>query len=100
MLVGVAPLPLSFPPSGTYAFYIMNRPNCLNICNTVNVLGTYIPLTNCNLKVRLTLTKRFKPIQKKYESSQNMYHVCWMVKRKYIHNIHQNGFLFSLYTNT
>ena len=35
MLVGVAPLPLSFPPFGTQAFYIINRSNCLNICNTV-----------------------------------------------------------------
>ena len=35
MLVGVAPLPLNFLPSGTWAFYIINRPNCVNICNTV-----------------------------------------------------------------
>ena len=35
MLVGVAFLPLSFPPSGTQAFYIINRQNCVNICNTV-----------------------------------------------------------------
>ena len=35
MLVGVAFLPLSFPPSGTQAFYIIKRQNCLNICNTV-----------------------------------------------------------------
>ena len=33
MLVGVAPLPLSFPPSGT--FYIIDRPNCIKISNTV-----------------------------------------------------------------
>ena len=39
MLVGVAPLPLSFLPSGTQAFYIVKRPNCLNICDTV-----YVPL--------------------------------------------------------
>ena len=37
MLVGLAPLPLSFPPSGTQAFYIITRPNCLNICNTVYI---------------------------------------------------------------
>ena len=35
MLVGVASLPPTFPPSGTWAFYIINRPNCVNICNTV-----------------------------------------------------------------
>ena len=33
--VGVAPLPPSFPPTGT--FYFINRPNCVNICNTVYV---------------------------------------------------------------
>ena len=38
MLVGVAFLPLSFPPSGIQAFYITNRPNCKNICNTVQLL--------------------------------------------------------------
>ena len=37
MLMGVASLPLSFSPSGTQAFYIINRPNCLNICNTVYI---------------------------------------------------------------
>ena len=41
MLVGVAPLPLSFPPSKTWAFYIINRPNCLNICNTVKIHVLY-----------------------------------------------------------
>ena len=35
MLVGVAFLPPSFPPSRTQAFYIIKRQNCLNICNTV-----------------------------------------------------------------
>ena len=38
MLVGVAPLPPSFPPSGT--FYIINRPNWVKICNTVYVILT------------------------------------------------------------
>ena len=38
MLVGVAPLPSSFPHSGTLAFYFTNRPNSATICNTV-----YIP---------------------------------------------------------
>ena len=40
MLVGVAFLPPSFLPSGTQAFYIINRPNCLNICNTVQTRET------------------------------------------------------------
>ena len=31
MLVGVAPLPLSFPPSRTWAFYSINRPPWANI---------------------------------------------------------------------
>ena len=31
MLVGVAPLPFSFPPSGTWAFYSINRPPWANI---------------------------------------------------------------------
>ena len=31
MLVGVAPLPLSFPPPGTKAFYSINRPPWANI---------------------------------------------------------------------
>ena len=38
MLVGVAFLPPSFPPSGSQAFYIIKRQNCLNICNTVYLL--------------------------------------------------------------
>ena len=37
MLVGVALLSLSFPPSGTYAFYFINRLNCANMCNTVYI---------------------------------------------------------------
>ena len=37
MLVGVAFLPPSFPPSGTQAFYIIKRQYCLNICNTVYI---------------------------------------------------------------
>ena len=36
MLVGVAFLPPSFPPSGT--FYIIKRENCLNVCNTVYLI--------------------------------------------------------------
>ena len=35
MLVGVASLPPSFSPSRTWAFYIIRRQNCLNICNRV-----------------------------------------------------------------
>ena len=35
MLVGVAFLPPSFPPSRTLAFYSRNRQNRVNICNTV-----------------------------------------------------------------
>ena len=40
MLVGVAllpppSLPPSFSPFGTQAFYIINRPNCVKICNRV-----------------------------------------------------------------
>ena len=31
MLVGVASLPPSFPPSRTKAFYIIKRQNCINI---------------------------------------------------------------------
>ena len=31
MLVGVAPLPYSFPPSRTLAFYFINRPPWANI---------------------------------------------------------------------
>ena len=31
MLVGEAPLPLSFPSSGTWAFYFINRPPWANI---------------------------------------------------------------------
>ena len=38
MLVGVAFLPPSFSPSGTQAFYIIKRQNCLNICNTLYLL--------------------------------------------------------------
>ena len=38
MLVGVASFPPSFLSSGTYTFYIINRPNCLNIGNTVYML--------------------------------------------------------------
>ena len=34
MLVGEA----SLPPSGTWAFYIIKRQNCVNICNTVYIL--------------------------------------------------------------
>ena len=37
MLVGVAFLPPSFPPSRTQAFYIIKRQNCLNIYNTVYI---------------------------------------------------------------
>ena len=37
MLVGVAFLPPSFPPSGTQAFYIIKRQNCVYFCNTVYV---------------------------------------------------------------
>ena len=39
MLVGEAFLPPSFPPSKTWAFYIIKRQNCVNICNTVYVLN-------------------------------------------------------------
>ena len=38
MLVGVAFLPPSFPPSGTQAFYIIKRKNCVYFCNRVYVL--------------------------------------------------------------
>ena len=41
MLVGVAFLPLSFPPSEIQAFYIISRPNCLKICNTVYIATVY-----------------------------------------------------------
>ena len=37
MLVGVAFHPLSFLHSGTQAFYIIERQNCLNICNRVQL---------------------------------------------------------------
>ena len=43
MVVGVAFLPPSFPPSRTQAFYIIKRQNCLNICNRVQLL--YMPST-------------------------------------------------------
>ena len=39
MLVGLAFLPPSFPPSGTGAFYIIKRQNCLKICNTVYIFA-------------------------------------------------------------
>ena len=35
MLVGVASIPSSFPPTETYAFYSRNRQNCVSICKTV-----------------------------------------------------------------
>ena len=37
MLVGVAFLPPSFPPSGTQAFYIIKRENCVYFCNRVYI---------------------------------------------------------------
>ena len=37
MLVGVAFLPPSFPPSRTQAFYIIKRQNCVYFCNRVYV---------------------------------------------------------------
>ena len=39
MLAGVSFLPASFPPSRTQAFYIIKRQNCLNICNTVQLMN-------------------------------------------------------------
>ena len=39
MLVGVAFLLPSNRPSGTQAFYIIKRQNCLNICNTVYLMN-------------------------------------------------------------
>ena len=38
MLVRVAPLTLSFPTSETQAFYIINMPKCINICNTCTLI--------------------------------------------------------------
>ena len=38
MLVGVAFLPPSLPPSRTLVFYIIKRQNCLNIWNRVYIL--------------------------------------------------------------
>ena len=35
MLVGVAFHPPSFPPAGTYKFYIIKRQNCVYLCNRV-----------------------------------------------------------------
>ena len=40
MLVGVAFLPPSFPPSETWVFYIIKRKNCVYFCNTVYELTT------------------------------------------------------------
>ena len=41
MLVGVAFFPPSFPPFGTYGFYIIKRQNCVKICNRM-----YNPVLN------------------------------------------------------
>ena len=58
MLVGVAFLPPSFPPSRTQAFYIIERENCVYFCNRVYVvflvgsIGHYFlqrPLLKSNL---------------------------------------------------
>ena len=48
MLVGVAFLTPSFPPSRTQVFYIIKRQNCVYFCNRV-YLSRYIPkgMINC-----------------------------------------------------
>ena len=46
--MGVASLPPSFPPSGTWAFYSRNRQNCVYFCNTVYVY-TELPFKCRNL---------------------------------------------------
>ena len=61
MLVGVAFFPFSFPPSGTWAFYIIKRQNCLNICNTV-YLHIVIPDIQLHLKF-FTMQKQRKSFE-------------------------------------
>ena len=47
MLVGVASLPLSFPPSGTLAFYSINRPPWANISDPI-VKDGFFKVSNRN----------------------------------------------------
>ena len=48
MLVGVAFLPPSFPPSGTQAFYIIERKNCVYFCNRVYFSFIYLSSSVCS----------------------------------------------------
>ena len=50
MLVGVAFLPPSFPPSRTLAFYIIKRQNCVNIWDRVYIIWLYVPRNLQRLK--------------------------------------------------
>ena len=59
MLVGVAFFPSSFPPSRTWAFYIIKRQNCLNICNTV-----YLHIVSPDIQLHL----KFFTMQKQWKS--------------------------------
>ena len=75
MLVGVAFLPPSFPPSRTQAFYIIKWQNCLNICNRVYIrefeTGSLKPKTQfepSDCWIRLFLSLSIESKKSKYTS--------------------------------
>ena len=84
MLVGVAFLPPSFPPSGTQAFYIIKWQNCLNICNTY----LYLAKRYAALKVCTVI------LAHSYNLSVKM---C--LKRKIVHKKAGQQYIISLITN-
>ena len=49
MLVGVTPLSPSFPHFGTQAFYIISRPNCGKICNTLYIFWSFTSLAHFDI---------------------------------------------------
>ena len=67
MLVGVASLPPSLPPSGT--FYSINRSNCLYICNTVTfVVELAVIILNFKLSDGITRNLHYQKLRQMKEN--------------------------------